>query len=86
MRLDGDERGAAYLVRAHHPAGELGRERGLAFAALAAHHGVALVAQQPLKREQLAAAADEAGLRQPWQLAEAGREPGLQVLLRLPRA
>ena len=85
MRLDGDERGAADLVRAHHPAGELGGERGLAFAALAAHHGVAFVAQQPLKREQLAAAADEAGLRLRGQLAEARRERGLQVLLRLPR-
>ena len=36
-----DERGAAHLLRADHPAGELGGERGLAFAALAAHHGVA---------------------------------------------
>ena len=42
VRLDGDERGAADLVRADHPAGELGGERGLAFAALAAHDGVAL--------------------------------------------
>ena len=57
--LDGDERRATDLVRAHHPAGELGSERGLAFAALTAHHSVALVAQQPLEREQLAAASDE---------------------------
>ena len=85
VRLDRDEGGAADLVRAHHPAGELGGERGLAFAALAAHHGVALVAQQPLEREQLAAAADEAGLRLRGQLAETGGERGLQVLLRLPR-
>ena len=41
VRLDRDERGAAHLLRADQPAGELGGERGLAFAALAAHHGVA---------------------------------------------
>jgi hypothetical protein len=34
VRLDRHERGAADLVRAHHPAGELGGERGLAFAPL----------------------------------------------------
>ena len=72
-------------MRANHPAGELGGERGLAFAALAAHHGVAFVAQQPLEREQFATAADEAGLRLRRQVAEARRERGLQVLLRLPR-
>ena len=70
VRLDGDERGAAHLVRAHHPARELGRERGLAFAALAAHHRLVLVPQQPLQREQVPAAPDEAGLRPLRQLAE----------------
>ena len=49
--LDRNERRAANLVRPDHPAGELGGERGLAFAALTAHHGIAFVAQQPLERE-----------------------------------
>ncbi len=40
VRLDRDERGAAHLLGAHQPAGELGGERGLAFAALAADDGV----------------------------------------------
>ena len=57
VRLDRDERGAAHLLRADQPAGELGGERGLAFAALAAHHGVAGPSlgpqQQPLERQQL---------------------------------
>ncbi len=83
VRLDGDERSAAHLVGADHPAGELGGERGLAFAALAAHHGVALVPQQSLERQQLAAAPDEASLRLRRQLAEAGRERGLEVFHRL---
>ena len=64
VRLDGDERGAVDLLRANHPAGELCGERGLAFAALAAHDGVACISlppQQPLEREQLPAAPDEAG-------------------------
>ena len=85
MCLDGDERGAMNLVRANHPAGELGGQRGLAFAALAPHHGVAFVAQQPLEREQFATPADEAGLRLRRQFAQARRERGLQVVLRLPR-
>ena len=39
-RLDRDEDGTANLVRAHHPPRELRSKRGLAFAALATHHGV----------------------------------------------
>ena len=39
--------------------------------------------QQPLEREQFAAAADEAGCRHRRQFAEAGREPALEVLPRL---
>src|SRR5271165_270656 len=44
VRFDGDERGAANLVRTDHPAGKFGSERGLAFAALTTNHGVAFVA------------------------------------------
>ncbi len=76
VRLDGDERRAADLLRAHHPARELGGQRGLALAALAAHHGVAFVTQQPLEREQFAAAPDEAGLRRWRQLRRGARERG----------
>ncbi len=63
VRLDRDERGAAHLLGADHPAGKLGGQRGLAFTALAAHHGVAFGPQQPLEREQFPAAPDEAGFR-----------------------
>ena len=86
MRLDGDERRAANLVRADHPAGKLGGERGLALAALAAHHRVTLVAQQPLECEQLAAAADEArSFGSGGSVAEAVSQRGLQVGLGLRR-
>ena len=69
----------------HHPAGKLSSQCGLAFAALATHHGVAFCSQQPLEREQLPAAPDEAGLRHGRQFAETSRERGLEVLHRLLR-
>ena len=71
-------------MRTDHPSGELGGQRGFAFAALAAHDAVAFTAQQPLKREQFATAANETGLRLVGEIAQARRERGLQVLLRLP--
>ena len=96
-----DESGAADLLRADQPAGELGGERGLAFAALAAHHGIAGPPhpwplsprcgegrggeEEALERQQLAAAADEAGLRRRRQFAETGRERGTRVRYRLLR-
>ena len=85
MGLDGDKGRATSLVRADHPAGELGGERGLALAALTAHHGVALVAQQPLEREELAAAANEGRRRLRGQRTETVSERGPQVRLRLRR-
>jgi hypothetical protein len=63
VRFHGDERGAADLVRTNHPAGELGRQRRLPFAALPPHQGVPIpgfVAEQPLERQQFPAATDEA--------------------------
>ena len=83
--LDRDKGRATSLVRADHPAGELGGERGLALAALAAHHGVALVAQQPLERQQLAAAANEGRRRLRGQRTETVSERGPHVRLRLRR-
>ena len=61
VALDRNKRGAAHLLRTHHPARQLGRQGGLAFAALAPQHGITPAAQQPFERQQLAAAADEAG-------------------------
>ena len=77
--------GAVDLLRAHQPAGQLCGQRRFALAALAAQHGVALLAQQPLQRQKLAAAADEAGFRDRRQLAEAGRQGSLEIGQRLLR-
>ena len=83
VRFDRDEGGAVHLLGAHHPARKLGGQRGLAFAALAAHHGVAFMPQQPLERQQFPAAPDEAGFRRGRQSAETGGERGLEVRHRL---
>ena len=78
MALERDKGHPLHLVRAQHPARKLGRQGGLAFAALAAQHRVGRVKQQPLQRQQLAAAADEASvLGRPGQVA-GPRHPPIQ--------
>ena len=84
MRLDRHKHGAADLLRAHHPAGEFGNQRGLALAALAAHNGIGFLVQQPLQSQQFAAAADEAGLWWLGQLTQAVFQSRLPIGLRLP--
>jgi hypothetical protein len=85
--FQGNEGGAPQLLGADQPAGELGGERRLALAPLAAQQGVAGAAlrpQQSLQDEQLPAAAHEAGLRRRRQVAEPGGEGALECLPRLP--
>ncbi len=82
---DRDKGRATNLVRPDHPAGELGGERGLALASLTANHGIALVTQQALEREELAAAADEGRDRLRGQGTETVLKRGPQVGLRLRR-
>jgi hypothetical protein len=88
MGLDGDERRAADLARADHPTCEFGggarsclRRPGLG----SRRSARCRCAGSRCKREQFPAAADEPGLRLDGQRAEARRELGLQILLRLPR-
>src|SRR5262245_42619364 len=81
--LDGNERGATDLVRAHHPSRELGRQRSLALTALPTNHRIALFSQQPLKLEEVLAAPDETGRRDGGQVSETSSKPGFRVLHRL---
>src|SRR5262249_5006942 len=78
----------AHLLRADHPAREFGGQRRLPLAALSAQHGVTRVAvlpQEALQGEQLAAATDEARLRLRRQCAEARGARLLDIFLRLLR-
>ena len=59
IHIQPHERGAREAARQYQPARQLGGQSRLALAAFALDHHVALARQQPLGREQLAAAALE---------------------------
>jgi hypothetical protein len=60
VALQAHEGGAAEALARHQPARQLGRQRGLPLAALAAEDGVALPGQEALGPQHLAASAHEA--------------------------
>ncbi len=77
---------APQLLGAHQPAGQFRRQRRFALAPLAPQHRPALLAQQPLQRQQIAAAAHKARIhRLRRHLSQPGPQAGAQVLLGLGR-
>ena len=84
--LHAHERRPPQLLGAHQPAGQFRRQGRLALAPLAAHHRPALLAQQPLQRQQIAAAAHKASIgRLRWHRPQPCPLAGAQVFSGLGR-